>query len=217
MFFSCSHQIEYSDEHIKSTSGSYLYNQDEVIDVFYEDNDLFLLWKNGKFKPVVLDETTFFVADMYQKLRFATEPKTNDRYLAIVSEEDDNEITYAYPKMADGYKTPRMYLRNKDYDKALAGYTELFQKDSIKSYISENEVNRMGYKLLRSNDYDNAITVFKLNVLLYPNSDNSYDSLADAYLKTGDSLEAYNNYKIAVLLNSGNQRAKAFLEHYSKQ
>jgi len=51
---------------------------------------------------------------------------------------------------------------------------------------------------------------------LYPKSDNVYDSLADAYLRNGDSLQAFNNYKKALELNTGNDRAKAYIKKYSK-
>ena len=56
-----------------------------------------------------------------------------------------------------------------------------------------------------------------MNVALYPESDNVYDSLADAYLRSGDSLQAFNNYKIALEYNSGNKRAKQYVEAYNKK
>lgn len=212
---SCSKNVNYSPEHIKQTSGRYLYNHNEVIDVYYEDNKLFLKWKGAsKVEPVVLDENTFFVADMYKKLRFVKHPETKKRYLATVSAEDDSKVTYDYEKVADTFNTPRMYLQNKEYNKALQGYLQFRQQDSTQVYIEEAEVNRMGYNFLTDKDYDNAIAVFKMNVALYPESDNVYDSLADAYLRSGDSLQAFNNYKKALELNSGNERAKNFVKDY---
>ncbi len=216
LFSSCGKNIEYSPEHIKQTSGRYVFNQNEVIDVYYEGNDLYINWKGGKMKPVVLDETTFFVPDMYQKLRFVKHPDTNERYLAIVSEDDKMTLDYAYPKVAENFKTPRMYLRDKEYDKATAAYLELRQKDSTQVYIAEGELNGMGYGFIRENDFKNAIAVFKMNVALHPESDNVYDSLADAYMRSGDTIQAITNYKRALELNSGNKRAKEFLETYRK-
>ena len=213
---SCSKSVEYSREHIKQTSGRYLYNHNEVIDVYYEDNKLYLKWKGAsKVEPVALDENTLFVADMYKKLRFVKHPETKKRYLATVSAEDDSKVTYDYEKVADTFNTPRMYLQNKEYDKALQGYLQFRQQDSTQVYIEEAEVNRMGYNFLTDKDYDNAIAVFKMNVALYPESDNVYDSLADAYLRSGDSLQAFNNYQKALELNSGNERAKNFVKNYS--
>ncbi len=213
---SCSKSVNYSLEHIQQTSGRYLYNHNEVIDVYYVENTLYLKWKgDSKVKPVVLDENTFFVPDMYKKLRFVQHPETKKRYLGTVSVEDDAKVNYDFLKVEDTYNTPRMYLQNKDYNNALKGYLELRKQDSTQVYIEEREVNSMGYNFLNEKDYDNAIAVFKMNTALYPESDNVYDSLADAYLRSGDSLQAFNNYKKALELNSGNDRAKNFVKIYS--
>lgn len=214
----CTPSITYTPEQIAQTSGRYLYNQDEVIDVYYDHNTLYLKWKGAEnIKPVALDERTFFVADMYQKLRFVQHPETKKRYLGVVSEDDQTKISYDYVKVADSFKTPYMYLKAKEYDKALEGYLELNKQDSTQVYIEEVEVNRLGYNLLRTEEFENAISVFKMNVVLYPDSDNVYDSLADAYLRSGDSLQAFTNYSKALELNSGNERAKRFIENYTKK
>ena len=67
---------------------------------------------------------------------------------------------------------------------------------------------------MRKKEYDKAIGVLWLNTKLHPNSSNVYDSLGEAYLKNGDSLEAYNNYKIALEMDSGNERAQLYLKAY---
>jgi tetratricopeptide (TPR) repeat protein len=214
---SCSKPIKYTPEHIAQTSGRYLYSQDEVIDVYYDHNTLFLKWKGAeKIEPVALDAHTFFVADMYKKLRFVQHPETKKWYLGVVSKDDDTKVTYDYLKVADTFKTPYMYLKAKAYDKALEGYLELKKQDSTRVGIEEREVNRLGYNLLRTKEHENAIAVFKMNVALYPDSDNVYDSLADAYLRSGDSLQAFTHYSKALELNTGNDRAKRYVELYSK-
>jgi tetratricopeptide (TPR) repeat protein len=213
---SCSKNINYTPEFIKETSGRYIYNEDEVIDVFYENNNLYFKWKSVKLKPVVIDETTFFVADLYKKLRFVKHPDTKKRYLGIVDEDDDSRVDYAYPKTADNFKTARMYFNDSEFNKALTGFMELRKQDSTKIYINESEVNRLGYKLLRDKDFEKSITVFEMNVALYPDSDNVYDSLGEAYLRKGDSLQAFNNFKKSLELNSGNKRAKEYVEKFKK-
>ncbi|WP_223033983.1 tetratricopeptide repeat protein [Hanstruepera marina] len=218
MLLNCSNNVEYSQDVINTTSGRYLYSQDEVIDVYYENNTLFLKWRgNDKLKPVALDETTFFVPDMYKKLRFVQQPETQKRYMGIVSENDDSSFTYDYLKVADSFKTPSMHLKANNFDEALAGFLDIKKQDSTSVLIEEREFNSYGYELLRKEENDHAIAVFKMNVALYPESDNVYDSLADAYLRTGDSLNAYENYKKALELNSGNPRAKRFVKAFEKK
>lgn len=213
---SCSKSIDYTPEHIKQTSGRYLFDQNELIEIFYEDNNLFVKWKGIAKKPVVLDENTFFVADIYKKLRFVKHEDNKKIYLGLVSDDDDNKMTFEYPKVGDDYKTPRMYLNDGEYDAAVKGFLELKKQDSTKIYIPEQDINILGYNLLQKKDYENAITVFQLNTVLYPESDNVYDSLGEAYLHNGDSLQAYNNYKKSLELNSKNKRAKEFVAVYTE-
>lgn len=215
---SCSQNIEYTQEFKDNTSGKYLFNQDDIIEVFYEDNTLFLKWKGvEKIEPVVLGENEFFVVDMYKKLRFVQHPETNARYISIIPEGDKTKVTYDYKKVEDNYKTPSMYLKDGEYQKALAGFLEIKKQDSTSILIDEYDLNREGYRFFRNQKYDDAIEVFKINVALHPTSDNVYDSLADAYLYSGDSIEAYNNYKKALKYNTGNRRAKKFVAEYDKQ
>ena len=215
---SCSNKIQYSSEIIEQTSGKYLYNPDEIIEVYYNNNKLFVKWRGAeKIEPVALDEKTFFIPDMYKKLRFVEHPETMKRYLSVIPEDDEALVTYDYLKVHDTFKTPSMYLKDGDVKNALAGYLAIKEKDSTSVFISEREFNEEGYTHIRKKEYQKAINVFTVNVGLYPNSDNVYDSLADAYARSGDSLQALNNYKKALELNTGNRRAKRFIENYTNK
>jgi len=214
---SCSKNVNYTSEFIAQTSGRYLFNQDDVIEVFYENNKLFVKWRGAeKIEPVIIDENTFFIVDMYKKLRFVQDPETKKRYLSIIPKENESTITYDYLKVTDSFKTPSMYLKSGDYEKALTGFLAIKKQDSTNVLINENEFNSLGYELLRKEEYQNAIAVFDINVVLYPESDNAYDSLADAYLRSGDSLQAFQNYKKALTFNNRNNRAKRFVKAYSE-
>ncbi|WP_369994331.1 tetratricopeptide repeat protein [Winogradskyella sp.] len=214
IFASCSKSVEYSEEFKEQTSGKYLYNLDEFVEVYYNDNELLLKWKGGEIKPVTLGQNEFFVPDMYKKFRFVKHPKTNERYLSVIDEDDEAKITYDYIKVKDGYKTPSQHLKDGNYEKALEGYLEIKKQDSTSSYIRERDFNSLGYRHLRDKEYKEAIEVLKINAVLHPNSSNVYDSLADAYLRSGDSLQAYNNYKKAYEMDPRNPRAERFLEVY---
>ena len=62
-------------------------------------------------------------------------------------------------------------------------------------------MNRLGYELLRDGKTDDAIEIFKLNVEAYPRSANTYDSLAEAYVKKGNKEEAIKYYSKALEVN----------------
>jgi uncharacterized protein len=70
----------------------------------------------------------------------------------------------------------------------------------------EQMINQLGYQLLlgEGGKGDEAIAVFKLNVERHPNSANTYDSLAEAYEKTGKLDLAKPNYERAVQLGTKN-------------
>lgn len=208
----CSSNIEYSEEFKKETAGSYLYNQDDLIEVYYENNKLFLNWRDGKIEPVAIEQNDFFVADMYKKFRFVQHPKTKERYLSIIPEKENGTITYDYLKAPNGYKTPSLYLKEGEYEKALAGYLEIKKQDSTSSFINEWEFNSMGYKHIRKHDYEKAIGVLEINAALHPKSANVYDSLAEAYLLNNDSLQAYINYKKALDFFPENKSAKRYVK-----
>jgi len=214
---SCSKNIDYTKEYMEQTSGRYLYNQENVIDVFYENKKLFLNWGELKvIEPVILDDKTFFIADIYKKLHFVQHPETKKRYLSVISEENENVISYDYLKVDDHYKTPSMHLDNGDYKKALAGYLEIKEQDSTSVLIDEGDLNSLGYRLIRDKEFENAIEVLKMNTVLFPKSSNVYDSLADAYLAKGDSLEAFNNFKKTLEYNINNDKAKRFVEAFNR-
>jgi predicted alpha/beta superfamily hydrolase len=66
----------------------------------------------------------------------------------------------------------------------------------------EGLMNQLGYQLSGQGKMDEAIAVFKTNVERYPNSANVYDSLAEAYEKTGKLELARPNYEKAVQLGA---------------
>ncbi len=212
---SCSKSIEYTQAFKDETSGKYLFNQDDVIEVFYENNNLFLKWRGAsKIEPVVLGENEFFMVDMYKKLHFVQQPETKARYLSIIQDGNENAITYDYLKVPNDYKTPSMYLKAKNYEKALEGFLVIKEKDSTSDFINERDFNNRGYSFIRDKQYEDAIEIFKINVALHPTSDNVYDSLGDGYVFVKDSLKAYTNYKKALDLNNRNKRAQDFIKSF---
>ncbi len=109
---------------------------------------------------------------------------------------------YDFPKMSLTevlYKT----LNEKGLSEALVEFNRL--KDNKNDYyVGESEINQLGYNLLAENKVEEAIEVFKLNVEVFPNSSNVYDSLGEAYLKNGNTDLAILNYKKSVELNPKN-------------
>jgi CubicO group peptidase (beta-lactamase class C family) len=79
--------------------------------------------------------------------------------------------------------------------------------------LDEATINQIGYSLMNAKKYKEAIEVLKLNVESYPGSTNVYDSLAEAYLNSGDKEMAITYYKkVLEMAPKDTKTDKDFLE-----
>jgi hypothetical protein len=78
--------------------------------------------------------------------------------------------------------------------------------------FDENELNNLGYELIRANKFKDAIRIFQMNVEAFPNSANTYDSLAEGYMDDGDKAQAVANYEKSLQLNPKNHGAVLMLQ-----
>jgi D-alanyl-D-alanine carboxypeptidase len=89
------------------------------------------------------------------------------------------------------------------YDAAV----EMYEKNEDMGVIGENAVNIRGYQLLGEGKVTEAISVLRLNVHLYPESANVYDSLGEAYMAAGNTALAIENYEKSLELDPNNSNA----------
>jgi tetratricopeptide (TPR) repeat protein len=87
-------------------------------------------------------------------------------------------------------------------------------KDQPNYYITQFEINNLAYKLMRQDKNSDALKLFQLNVELYPNEFNVYDSYGECLLKMGDTENGINAYKKSLELNSDNTNAKIVLSEF---
>ncbi len=102
----------------------------------------------------------------------------------------------------------------------IAKYHRLKQERPNDFNFAESELNNLGYNLLRQDKKLEAIAMFKLNTEVYPTSANAFDSLAEAYLASGDSAHARACYeKVLALLPESKYNAefKSRLERTAKE
>jgi hypothetical protein len=101
-------------------------------------------------------------------------------------------------------------------DLAIRQYHQL-ETASAKTYnFDENQLNNLGYELVRDKKLDQAIRVFQLNVEAYPQSANVYDSLGEGYMDAGNKSEAIANYQKSLQLNPKNTGAVKMLQLLNK-
>ncbi|UMQ42467.1 beta-lactamase family protein [Chryseobacterium sp. Y16C] len=76
----------------------------------------------------------------------------------------------------------------------------------------ENTLNNLGYILMGNSRMDEAIKVFKLNVVEHPQSGSAFDSLGEGYFSAKNYDLSLENYKKSLELDPQNTNAKNMIE-----
>ena len=115
---------------------------------------------------------------------------------------------YGMRKVYDGWQIPRDPDTGRvagDFNFVEEHYKKLSQKFGYAVPVPENLINQMGYQSLFAGRSEEAIRIFKLQVERYPESANVYDSLAEAYERTGQLELAAPLYEKAKILGQQNK------------
>jgi hypothetical protein len=123
--------------------------------------------------------------------------------------------TYA-GRSPEGHKKPMELFAEGRIDEAIDGMYE--QRGVYLAEVPDLEarLNLMGYSLLREEKDAEAVKIFQLNVRLFPESANTYDSLAEGYMLSGRRELAIENYEKALELNPDASNAREILGHLRK-
>lgn len=116
------------------------------------------------------------------------------------------------------YKAANWWLQHKVQKTALLSEDELNTLAIKLKPItrSGSEFNSLGYTLLGQKKYNEALNVFKLNCIIYPNDYNLWDSLAEAYERINNKVLVIETYKKVLALNPTNTKAKSKIDEWSK-
>jgi predicted alpha/beta superfamily hydrolase len=156
-----------------------------------------------------------FVA--FKELLGQTKIKGFDWQAEQMLDEDHGSVVlrshyFGMRKVFDGWQMPRDPETG-----AVAGglkaadehYQALSKKFGYAIPTPEALINQIGYQYLGAGSNDEAIATFKTNVERYPNSANVYDSLGEAYEKTGHLDWATPQYEKAQALGKQNNDPNA--------
>ncbi len=104
-------------------------------------------------------------------------------------------------------------IEEKGLKTAINKFRDEYKKGSKskKYYYLEHEFNSLGYRYLNQKKYSEAISVFKLNVKMYPESKNVYDSLGEAYLNDGQKKLALSYYNKVLKMDPKDANAKKMI------
>jgi hypothetical protein len=102
-------------------------------------------------------------------------------------------------------------------DQATAQYHELKATQPTIYNFDEDQLNSLGYQLINTKKFSDAVRVLQLNADAYPKSSNAYDSLGEAYMDYGIKPLAIANYERAVQLDRNNVNAERMLQKLKAQ
>ena len=108
-------------------------------------------------------------------------------------------------------------IDDRGIDAAVTEYRGLKERGFGDLYISEGDLNELGYRLLGRKRVPEAIEILKLNVEAYPASANVYDSLGEAYAVSGNMPLAIQNYEKSLSLDPSNTNAAMMLKKLKGQ
>lgn len=94
---------------------------------------------------------------------------------------------------------------------------EQFQQEIPEYDISEQALNTLGYQYLGLDLKEAALSIFELNVTLYPNAWNAWDSYGQGLYQTGKPAEAMIAYRKSLKLDSGNTNAQKMIEKIAQE
>ena len=103
-------------------------------------------------------------------------------------------------------------LNSRGVDASVEYYHNKYESEPGIILFDEGEMNLLGYRFLQDGKIKDAIELFKLNTMAYPNSGNVFDSLGEAYMNDGQNDLAIKNYEKSLQLNVKNKNAEERLK-----
>ena len=95
-------------------------------------------------------------------------------------------------------------------------FTELREYDFEGYYVSESQLNALGYEYLGKAQMDEALAIMEMNVALHPTSGNTHDSLAEVLYNMGLRGESLREYRRSLDLDPSNTSAEKFIKELTE-
>lgn len=147
--------------------------------------------------------------DRFKELLAKQKVKNFEWSSALMEDEDHGSVVMrshyqGLRKIFDGWLIAANQNAPVDIAAVEGHYKKLSNRYGFTVLPPELMMNNLGYQLMGDGKMSEAIAVFKSNIERYPNSANVYDSLAEAYEKSGKVELARPNYEKAVQLGQQN-------------
>lgn len=209
-------KMEVEPSLITEISGRYLINDNRLIEVY--QNNMQLMSKELGGEPIELikiSDSSYVTRDSERRIQFQPNSE-NETMNMLFLDPNDGTMVSTFARMGNDKKIPLEYLVEGDFNKSLEAYQALMKVDAKNAAVNENNLNSLGYRFLSNGQTKLAQDVFKVNMMLYRDSFNVYDSYAEACMKLGEIDLAIKNYKKSLDLNPENNNATEMLKELQK-
>ena len=122
------------------------------------------------------------------------------------------QVKTAYDPRKSIAETLSATIASSGFDAAAKQYHDLKAAEPSTYNFDEGELNSLGYQLIGTKKFKEAISILQLNVEAYPQSSNVYDSLGEAYMDDGVKPLAIANCQKSLELNPKNRGAVVMLQ-----
>lgn len=199
-------------EAVSLISGRYKIHNDDLLEVYAEADKLYVKHLGQKPDELIrISDSTYISREKNEPIQFMTDSET-DKLKMVYWNPSDKQIISSFKMMSADEKTPLEIMVSGDFEKGLSAYLNLQRADKNDQAVSENSLNRKGYNFLAENNIEVAKSIFKVNMKLYPESANVYDSYAEACMLNKEYEPAIKHYQKSLELNPKNQNAQNMIE-----
>ncbi len=206
-------QIDIESSFIDRITGRYMSNG-RIIEVFQKDNQL--LYRNilrmQEEELVKVTDSSFVRRNSTLFIQF--KPNTeNENFNLQYTDSDNGRVIATFLKMDADQKEPVEFLLAGNFEKALAAYRTILERNANYPTATENYLKDLGDNMFHTqNRIKLALNIYKVNKMLYPNSFKVYEDYAKVCRAVGMLDLAIENYSKSLELNPQNNHAKHMLE-----
>jgi hypothetical protein len=183
---------EFDDYLMLEDDGEVKNHIEKINEMFSESDDLSMSEVKQSSWEIGVEERSYYVVGAYMA-KMIDEKYGRDSLISTISngprkfittynsiaENDRKIIEFKLPKEISSYQKLRLALAKKDYLEFEKIKNELINSNSPLTTRFENKINEYGYAFMKIDNFD-ALKLFELNTILFPNSSNVYDSLGEA-------------------------------------
>ncbi len=210
-------KLETDRNQVSKFTGKYSVRGYDFIEVLQVNDQL--MYRDGPEKDLInlikVSDSTYVVRDFDVLFQFK-EKEENDSINMHIINSGTSETRSVHSKILGNTKLPLEILLKGDFDQTLKTYQSLKKKNEDDPAVSERNLNSLGYRFLQKEKNKVAKDIFEINMMLYPESFNVYDSYAEACMELGENDLAIKNYQKSLRLNPKNDNARNQIKKLEK-